>query len=322
MLANLDKLNAVSQAEEIKTPVAPTTPGLSGLTGTDIAEPEDVQNEDDVPMNESERLENEGMYSALSDDGMEEGHNEVQEVVVYNQIDDAITPSSGEADVQQNAVQLAGSDIEVSAGTETIPQRAEEIRGDVVGNEDGESRHSAVDHVPHDNTFYTDPEHANQGDIQEAWEGGAPPGAGSSQRRSHHHQVDGGGRERGRRNVRQDRRVPPSQRAFDNMRYRANDDSGSEENNAQEREGGELYDGNEDFDVDYNGEEEYEFDSSDDDEDEEDEEDEDEEDDGEGDDDSDNEGGDAEDRGIDVPTDDDREVRLTSLQRITSYHTT
>ena len=33
-------------------------------------------------------------------------------------------------------------------------------------------------------------------------------------------------------------------------------------------------------------------------------------DDGEGDDDSDNEGGDAEDRGIDVPTDEDREVKL------------
>ena len=64
-------------------------------------------------------------------------------------------------------------------------------------------------------------------------------------------------------------------------------------------------------------EEEYEFDSADDDEEdeEEDEEDEDEEDDdGEGDDDSDNEGGDAEDRGIDVPTDEDREVNL-----ITSY---
>lgn len=313
----------MSQAEEIKPAAAPTAPGLSSPIGIDIAEPEDVQNEDYVPMSEFERVENEGMYSALSEDGMEEEEEEVREeleVVVRDQVDGTTPVSSGAADVQLSAEQLAVSDIEVSADTETGTQRAVDGGGEGEGeeNEDGESRRPMGDNIAPDNTSHTDAEHANQGDVPEVWEGEAPPGAGSNHRRSHQHQGDGEGgreRERGRRNVRQDRRVPPSQRAFDNLRYRANDDSGSEENNAQEREGGEVYEGNEEFDVDYDGEEEeYDFNSSDDDEDEEDDEDEDEEDDGEGDDDSDNEGGDAEDRGIAVPTDEDREVQLISLQ--------
>ena len=321
MLANLDKLNAVSQAEESKTPIAPMTPGLSGPTGIDTPEPEEGQNEDDVPMSELERMENEGMYSALSEDGAEEEEGAVQ---VHNQADGAVPVLGGVADVPHSAgaEDLTGSNVEARAGAEASTHRdgdrgVEEEGGE--GNEDGESRHRLEGSIPPNNPSYTGAEHGNQGDAPEFWDGEAPPGTGTSDRRSHHNQGDGeGGRERGRRHARQDRRVPAGQRAFDNMRYRANDDSGSEENNAQDREAGTSYGGNEDFDADYDGEEEeYEFDSADDDEEdeEEDEEDEDEEDDdGEGDDDSDNEGGDAEDRGIDVPTDEDREVNL-----ITSY---
>lgn len=334
MLANLDKLNAVSQAEESKTPPAPMTPGLLGPTGIDTPEPEEGQNEDDVPMSELERMENEGMYSALSEDGAEEEEGAVQ---VHNQADGAVPVLGGIADVPHSAgsEELTGSDVEARAGAEASTHRdgdrgVEEEVGE--GNEDGESRRPVEGSIPPNNPSYTDAEHGNQGDAPEFWDGEAPPGTGTSDRRSHHNQGDGeGARERGRRHARQDRRVPAGQRAFDNVRYRANDDSGSEENNTQDREGGIAYGGNEDFDADYDGEEEeYEFDSADDDEEdeEEDEEDEDEEDDdGEGDDDSDNEGGDAEDRGIDVPTDEDREVKLItshnmSLHYITSRYVT
>ena len=323
MLANLDKLNAVSQAEESKTPIAPMTPGLLGPTGIDTPEPEEGQNEDDVPMSELERMENEGMYSALSEDGADEEGEGDRAVQVHNQADSAVPVLGGVADVLHSAgsEELTGSDSIAAAGAEASTHRDGDRglegvgEGGGEGTEDGESRRSVEGSVPPNNPSYTDAEHGNQGDAPECWDGEAPPGTGTSDRGSHHNQGDGeGGRERGRRHARQDRRVPPGQRTFDNMRYRANDDSGSEENNTQDREAGVSYGGNEDFDADYDGEEEeYEFDSADDEEEDEEEEEEDEEeddDDGEGDDDSDNEGGDAEDRGIDVPTDEDREVKL------------
>jgi hypothetical protein len=329
----LDKLNAVSQAEESKTPVAPSIPGVLSPTSIDIAEPEDQHNGEDMPMSELERMEHDGMYSALSDDRTEEqGDREVHEGDVRNQAVGIIEVPSGVLDVSSSAAQPTGPDAAVTAGTGaeagTQALGAEGVGGvrvAVGGMEDSASRQSVEGDVPINNTSYTDVERANQGAVPVDWEAAAPAGVVSSQVRGPHQGDGEGARERGRRSVRQDRRGPSGQRAFDNIRYRANDDIGSEENDVLEREGGELYSGSEDFDVDYAGEEEeYEFDSADDDDeddeedDDEDEDDEDEEeDDNEGDDDSDNEGGDAVGRGIDAPTDEDREVKLINLQHIT-----
>lgn len=274
-------------------------------------------------MSELERMEHDGMYSALSDDGTEEqGDREVHEGDVHNQADGILPVPVGSLDASSSAAQPTGPDAAVTAGAGAeagTPGIGAGGVGVAVGGIEDSVRQSVEGDVPLDNTTYTDVERVNQGAIPVDWEAAAP----ASSQVSGPHQGDGeGARERGRRSVRQDRRGPSGQRAFDNIRYRANDDIGSEENNALEREGGELYSGSEDFDVDYDGEEEeYEFDSADD-EDEEDEEDDDEddedeeEDDNEGDDDSDNEGGDAEGRGIDAPADEDREVKLRNLQHI------
>ena len=272
-------------------------------------------------MSELERMEHDGMYSALSDDGTEEqGDREVHEGDVHNQADGTLPVPSGVVDASSSAAQSTGSDAAVTAGTGaeagTPGIGAGGVGVAVGGIEDSASRQLVESDVPPNDTSYTDVERVNQGAVPVDWEAAAPTGGAISQVRGPHHGDGEGARERGRRSVRQDRRGPSGQRAFDNIRYRANDDIGSEENNALEREGGELYSGSEDFDVDYDGEEEeYEFDSADD-EDEEDEEDDDEdedEDDNEGDDDSDNEGGDAEGLGIDAPTDEDREVKLINL---------
>lgn len=324
-------MNAVSQAEESKTPVARSTPGLLGPTSIDIAEPEGLHNEDDMPMSELERMEHEGMYSALSDDDTEEqGDREVHEGEVHHQAEGTAPVPVGSLDASNSAAQPTGSDAAVTAGAGaeagTQGIGTDGVGGAVGGIEDSVSRQSVEGDVPLNNTSYTDVERVNQGAVPADWEVAVPAGGASGQGRSPHQGDGEGARERGRRSFRHDRRGPSGQRTFDNIRYRANDDIGSEENNALEREGGDLYSGSEDFDVDYDGEEEeYEFDSAADDEDEEDEEEDDdddeeeddedeEEDDNEGDDDSDNEGGDAEGRGIDAPTDEDREVILTDLQ--------
>jgi hypothetical protein len=296
-----------------------------GPTSIDIAEPEDLHNEEDMPMSELERMEHDGMYSALSDDGTEEQvDREVHEGDVHNQAEGVVPVPGGSLDASSSAAQPTGPNAASTAGTGAEAGTQALGAGGVGiaegGIEDGGSRQSVEGDVPPNDTSYTDVGRVNQGAVPVDWEAAAPAGTVSSHVRNPQGDIEGA-RERGRRSVRQDRRGPSGQRAFDNIRYRANDDIGSEENNTLEREGGELYSGSEDFDVDYDGEEEeYEFDSADD-EDEEDEEDDDEdeddedeeEDDNEDDDDSDNEGGDAEGRGIDAPTDEDREVIFTNL---------